>query len=188
MASAFVNFLGARQHLFDQPLHPDASTAAATILGVHLFAVHNAVLQPRADGCPGGQDDRHPRQVPHRSRTHVGAFFDEAALDTVSNLAVRSDDGLATVRAALDVFQQQRAAVVSPLLAEGAVVRDSDVNEAMVDAARLEAFFIERAGHQAEAIGRDKDEVISFFVDTATFGIGEINRKVGGRAGAEQGR
>ena len=121
--------------------------------------------------------------IPDKFRTGPvprGAFFDEAALDTVSNLAVRREDGLATVRAALDVFQQHRAAVVADLLAEGAVVRDADVNEVMVNAARLEAFFIERAGHQAEAIGRDKDEVISFFVDTATFGIGEINGKLGG--------
>jgi hypothetical protein len=179
VASAFVNFLGARPYLFEQPLHPDASTAAATILGVHLFAVHNAVLSPEPMDAPAGKTIA----IPDKFRTGPaprGAFFDESALDIVSNLAVRNDDGLATVRAALDVFQQQRAAVVSALLAKGALVRDSDVNEAMVNAGRLEAFFIERAGHQAEAIGRDKDEVISFFVDTATFGIGEINRKVGG--------
>ena len=179
VASAFVNFLGVRPYLFDQPLHPDASTAAATILGVHLFSVHNAVLSPEPMDAPAGKTIAIPDKFRTGPAPH-GAFLDEAALDTVSNLAVRRDDGLATVRAALDVFQQQRAAVVAALLAEGAVVRDSDVNEAMVNAARLEAYFIERAGHQAEAIGRDKDEVISFFVDTATFGLGQINRKVGG--------
>ena len=178
VASAFVNFLGVRPYLFDQPLHPDVSTAAATILGVHLFAVHNAVLSPEPMDAPAGKTIAIPDKFRTGPAPH-GAFFDDAALDTVSNLAVRGEDGLATVRAALDVFQQQRAAVVAALLADGAVVRDSDVNEAMVNAARLEAFFIERAGHQAEAIGRNKDEVISFFVDTATFGLGEINRKVG---------
>ncbi len=173
-----------RPHLFDGALHPAASASAATILGNHLAAVHNAVLSPgRVEPSTG---DTIEVTDASRGPTYGGvvALFDEAALDAVTDLAVRHAEGLTTMRGALDVFQQQEAAATAAVLATVTVVDPSGFLErAMVDAARLEAHFIEHAGHQAETIGRSKDDVLRFWIDFASFSIGEGLDRVPPRGG-----
>ena len=47
------------------------------------------------------------------------------------------------------------------------------LREAVADAARLEAHFIEHVGHRAEVRGRSRDVITSFWIDVATFSVGQ---------------
>jgi hypothetical protein len=174
-ASAFVNLFAARGDdvLWWQAANDEVSAGVATILGRHVPAVHFAVLHgetmttrrgalvPLVDAARG--DGVAPE----------GALLDVTAVDLLSELAVDTDDGVATVRAALDLYQaDQAAAAVQQLRLDGRWA-DALLREAVADAARLEAHFIEHVGHRAEARGRSADVVTSFWIDLATFSLGQ---------------
>ena len=42
------------------------------------------------------------------------------------------------------------------------------LREALADAARLEAYLVEHVGHRAEAMGRSRDDAVTFWTDTAS--------------------
>ena len=94
----------------------DVSRSVATILGQHVLAVQTTVLDRR----PG-----HGRTAPRASRSAAlvdvqdeargdgvtvrVAWFDEHALGVVTDLAVGRTEGLAIIRAALDIHEQDQA-------------------------------------------------------------------------------
>ena len=125
-----------------------------------MLAVQNAVLG-------GDQDTTAPRSG-HVSgarrvwtRPGVTARPPRVACSTSArsgwstDLAVDTTDGLAIIRAALDVHGQTQATLAVGRLAAGDPPAGRDPNlflaEAMQDAARLEAHLIAHAGHRAEA-------------------------------------
>ena len=145
----------------------DVSRSVATILGQHVLAVQTTVLG-------GDQDTTAPRhEQPSAALVDVldeargdgatvrVASFDEHALGVATDLAVGRTEGLAIVRAALDVHGQTQATLAVGRLAAGDLPPGRDPNlflaEAMQDAARLEAHVVAHAGHRAEERGRSVD-------------------------------
>ncbi len=98
------------------------------------------------------------------------ALFERTSLDVMTDVAVDDTTGLATIRAALDIFQADSAARAVPHI-DTFETRDAFVAEAMTEAAALEAYFIEHGGHRAEAHGRDADEAVALWVDLAELGV-----------------
>ena len=117
VASAFVDHVGSRNAdvLLAFSDNVEVSRSAATILGQHVLAVQTTVLI-------GDQDTLEPRHE-HPSAALVDvqdeargdgttvrvAWFDEHALGVVTDLAVGRTEGLAIIRAALDVQEQDQA-------------------------------------------------------------------------------
>ena len=170
VASTFVNHIGSRPDLLDDP-QPAVSTSAAVILGRHMFAVHKEVLVPET------------LREPATMRRHLdalgpdvvveAALFDAEALATVTDLAVDTDDALATMRAALDRYEQgyaAAAAAATPLL-EG-TAPEAYLDGVIGQIGRLEGYLVERAGHRAEADGRDRDRTIQRWVDLGSSVVG----------------
>ena len=163
VASAFVNHIGARTDLLDD-VAPEVSESAAVILGRHLFAVHKEVLVPETLREPATM----PRDLDAFGPDVVveAALFDADALAVVTDLAVDTDDALATMRAALDRYEQGYAAAAA---AETSRLEDTapDVylDGVIGQIGRLEAYLVERAGHRAEAEGHDRDRTIGRWVD-----------------------
>ena len=124
-----------------------------------------------------------------RGEPIVGALFDAAALDVVTALAVGSVTGTATIRVATDRYQQSQAAAGVGRIADGEIADpDRFLREALADAARLEAHIVGHVGHRAEAMGRSRDDVITFWTDAASEAIDivdvpglDIVRRPGGR-------
>ncbi len=174
-ASAFVNLFAERgaDALWWQAANDEVSQAAATILGRHLPAVHFAILHGGPMASPHGELVPLVDAARGTTAGPEGALFDIDALDLLSALAVDTDDGTATVRAALDLYQADRAAATVQQLRVDGAGADALLREAVADAARLEAHFIEHAGHRAEARGRSRDVLTSFWIDMATFSIGQ---------------
>ena len=86
----------------------------------------------------------------------------------MADLAVDTTDGVATMRAGLDLHQQTQASLGAGRIAAGEITDvNSFLREAIADAARLEAYFIEHAGHRAEANERRVDDVIGRWIDLA---------------------
>ena len=84
------------------------------------------------------------------------ALFDADALAAVTDLAVDTDDALATMRAALDRYEQgyaASAAAATPPLED--TDPDAYLDGVIRQIGRLEGYLVERAGHRAEADGRD---------------------------------
>jgi hypothetical protein len=169
VASAFVNHMGSRADLLDDPA-PEVSTSAATILGRHMFAVHKEVLVPEALGEPATM------------RRHLDAFgpnvvdaalFDTDALAAVTDLAVKTDDALATMRAALDRYEQGYAAAAAAATTRlEDTAPDAYLDGVIRQIGRLEAYLVERAGHRAEADGRERDRWIQRWVDLGSSVVG----------------
>ena len=90
VASAFVNHVGRRDPdmLWEFYANDAVSRSAATILGQHLFAVHNAVLLPERLDEPRGDLVEIADQTRGDGTIASGALFDEEALDVVTDLAV----------------------------------------------------------------------------------------------------
>ena len=195
VASAFVNHLGARPTdiLMEWADNAAVSRSVATILGQHMLAVQTTVLI-------GDQDTRGPRHEPPSAAlvdvrdeargdgtTVRVASFDEQALGVLTDLAVGRTEGLAVVRAALDVHGQTQATLAIGRLADRDLPQGRDPNlflaEAMQDAARLEAHVIAHAGHRAEERGRSVDGLIGAWIGLATLSIGGANTQYRSRGG-----
>ena len=180
VASALVNHLAARGDLLDAP--PEVSVAVARTLGRHLFAVHKDVLNPQ------------PLDQPATLRRGLDAFgpdfevevpvFDEDALAAVTDLAVDTDDGLATLRAALNDYEHDFAAAAAAAT-RGEVGDPSHfLEQAIGQLGRLEGNLLRHAGHLAEGKGRRRDEVVSRWIDgglgTVSLGVGKLGIPVPG--------
>jgi hypothetical protein len=181
VASAFVNHLGSRPELRSSP--PAVSMSAANVLGRHLFAVHKEVLNPQ------GLED------PDTMRRHLDALgpdfepevplFDEEALAAVTDLAVDTDDGLASLRAALDVYEQSYTAAAVKA-STGVEHQDPDrfLEQAIGQLGTLEGYLLRHAGHLAEGTARRHDEAIRRWVDGVSsgvsFGVGKLGFSVPG--------
>jgi hypothetical protein len=170
VASAFVNHLGSRDDLPDHPPAPVAVSAAA-ILGRHLFAVHKEVLAPEPLANPGTMlrdlDAFGPDVMIE------AALFDSDALAAVTDLAVDTDEAMATLRAALDRYEQGYAASAATATA---TLVDTDpaayLEGAIRQIGRLEGHLVRHAGHRAEAAGRDRDRTIARWVDVGSVVVG----------------
>ena len=180
VASAFVNHVGRRDPdlLWEFYANDAVSRSAATILGQHLFAVHNAVLVPERLDEPRGDLVEIADQTRGDGTIASGALFDEEALDVITGLAVDTTDGVATMRAALDLHQETQATLGVGRIANGEIADvNSFLREAVADAARLEAFIVAHAGHRAESNGRAADDVIGLWIDLGSLSIGAGNRQ-----------
>jgi hypothetical protein len=175
VASAFVNLVATRGEdvVWSFFANEEVSRSAAVILGQHMPAVHFTVLHPEEMDEPRGDVTKIRTAVSGPDHPPLGAHLDPAALDLISALAVDTDSGVAIIRSALDLHQANWATAVAEHLADGVKDPGDFLDEATADAARLEAHFIEHAGHRAEEHGRSKDRLISFWIDVATFSIGE---------------
>ena len=101
---------GVAPDLLDDPA-PEVSASAAMILGRHLFAVHKEVLVPEALREPATM--RRDLDAFGPDVVVEAALFDADALAAVTDLAVDTDDALATMRAALDRYEQGYAAAAA---------------------------------------------------------------------------
>ena len=163
VASAFVNHLGARTDLLDDG-SPEVSASAAAILGRHLFAVHKEVLVPETLREPATM--RRDLDAFGPDVVVEAALFDADALTVVTDLAVDTDDALAMMRAALDRYEQGYAAAAAAATSRlGDAAPDAYLDGVIRQIGRLEAYLVERAGHRAEAEGRDRDRTIGRWVD-----------------------
>ncbi len=176
VASAFVNHVGSRSDLSSVP--PEVSASAATILGRHLFAVHHDVLRPL------------PQEEPGTMRRALDAFgpdseievplFDEDALAAVTDLAVDTEDGLATMRASLNGYEQSFAAAAAAFSTR---VEHQDPDDFLAQAVgqlgQLEAYLLQHAGHLAEGKARRRDEAIGRWVDGVFTGFSFGSRQLG---------
>jgi hypothetical protein len=169
VASAFVNHIASRAELMEAP--PEVSVSAARILGCHLFAMHKEVLNPQPLDEPGtlrrGLDAFGPdfaAEVP---------LLDEETLAAVTDLAVDTDDGLATMRAALNAYEHGFAAAA----AEASTRLEHEdpaqfLEQAIGQLGQLEGYLLQHAGHLAEGEGRRRDDSIRRWVDGVVSGIG----------------
>ncbi|MET0145091.1 MAG: DUF6571 family protein [Ilumatobacteraceae bacterium] len=170
IASAFVNRAGSRGHvMLDDRIYANADVTAsvAEIIGAHMSGVKFSLANPEGFTDLGGA----VLDVPDDSfgaNVHV-ALFDRESLEVMTDVAVDDEHGVATIRAALDIFHADYAARAVPNI-DTFETRDAFVAEAMLESASLEAFFIERAGHRAEVNGRAADRVVTMWVDLASFG------------------
>ena len=176
VASAFVNHVGSRVDL--SSAQPEVSASAATILGHHLFAVHHDVLRPL------------PLTEPGTMRRALDAFgpdsevdaplFDSDALAAVSDLAVDTEDGLATMRAALNGYEQSFAAAAATFSTR---VEHQDPDDFLAQAigelGQLEAYLLRHAGHLTEGAARRRDEAIGRWVDGVFAGLSFGTRQLG---------
>ena len=169
MASAFVHHMGSRDGLLDDPAAP-VSASAAVILGRHMFAVHKEVLVPETLGQPATM--RRDLDVFGPDVVVEAALFDVDALAAVADLAVDTDESLATMRAALDRYEQGYAAAAAAATTRlRTTAPDAYLDGVIRQIGRLEAYLVERAGHRAEAEGRDRDRTIQRWVD---LGVGVV--------------
>jgi hypothetical protein len=181
VASAFVNHFATRGDLLNAP--PEVSAAAARTLGRHLFAVHKDVLNPE------------PLDQPATLRRGLDAFgpdfavevpvFDEDALAAVTDLAVHTDEGLATLRTALNDYEQGFAAAAATASTRADVADpDQFLEQAIGQLGRLEGYLLQHAGHLAEREGHRRDEVVSRWIDgalgTVSLGVGKLGIPVPG--------
>ena len=176
VASAFVNHVGSRSDL--SSVTPEVSASAATVLGRHLFAMHHDVLRPL------------PQDEPGTMRRALDAFgpdsdvevplFDEDALAAVTDLAVDTEDGLATMRAALNGYEQSFAASAAAFSTR-VVHQDPDdfLAQAVGQLGQLEAYLLQHAGHLAEGKARRRDEAIGRWVDGVFAGLSFGTRQSG---------
>jgi hypothetical protein len=175
VASAFVNHVGSRPDVMAAP--SPVSRSAATILGRHLLAVHHDVLKPLP------QDE--PRTMPRR----LDAFgpdavvevplFDEDALAAVTDLAVATEDGLATMRASLNRYEQTFTTAAAEASTR-VVHQDPDdfLTQAIGQLGQLEAYLLQHAGHLAEGESRRRDEAVARWVDGVFSTVGFGARKL----------
>jgi hypothetical protein len=181
VASAFVNHVAARGDLLDRS--PEVSVAAAHILGRHLFAVHKDVLNPL------------PLDHPATLRRGFDAFgpdfevevpaFDAEALAAVTDLAVHTDEGLATLRAALNEYEHGFAGAAVAASTRPEVADPSRfLEQAIGQLGHLEGYLLRRSGNLAEGEGRRRDEVVSRWIDgalgTVSLGVGRLGIPVPG--------
>jgi hypothetical protein len=170
VASAFVNHLGSRDDLLDDPPAPVAASAAA-ILGRHLFAVHKEVLVPEPLANPGTMLRNLDAFGP--DVMIEAALFDSDALAAVTELAVDTEEAMATLRAALDRYEQGYAAAAA---AATATLVDTDpaayLEGVIRQIGRLEGHLVQHAGHRAEAAGRDRDRTIARWVHVGSVVVG----------------
>jgi hypothetical protein len=181
VASAFVNHVAARGDLLDGS--PEVSVATAHILGRHLFAVHKDVLNPL------------PLDHPATLRRGFDAFgpdfevevpaFDAEALAAATDLAVHTDEGLATLRAALNDYEHGFAGAAAAVSTRPEVADPGRfLEQAIGQLGRLEGYLLRRSGHLAEGEGRRRDEVISRWIDgalgTVSLGVGRLGIPVPG--------
>ncbi|MET0325861.1 MAG: hypothetical protein ABW219_11600 [Ilumatobacteraceae bacterium] len=196
VASAFVNHLASRHPdvLWTYADNADVSRSIATILGQHMLAVQTSVLvgdqdstPPRQEEVPGALVDVFDEARGDGVSVRV-ASFDEHALGVATDLAVDSTDGLAIVRAALDIHVQTEATLAIGRVAVGDLPPGRDPNlflaEAMQDAARMEAHFVAHAGHRAEERGRSVDQLIGAWIGLASLSIGKANSQYKTHGGA----
>jgi hypothetical protein len=187
VASAFVVHVGTRPRdlLMAWSDNAGVSRSVATVLGQHVLGVQTTVLVGDQD-APGWRLERpSPALVDVQDEAHGDgvtvrvAWFDEHALGVVTDLAVGRTEGVAIMRAALDIHQQDQAALAVGRLAAGDLPAGRDPNlflaEVMQDAARLEAYVIAHAGHRAEERGRSVDAVIGAWIGLASLSIGNAN-------------
>ncbi len=170
VASVFVNHLGSRDDLLDDPPAPVAASAAA-ILGRHLFAVHKEVLVPERLAEPGTMlrdlDAFGPDVMIE------AAMFDSAALAAVTELAADTDEAMATLRAALDRYEHGYAASAAAATTSLVDTDPSTYLEGVIrQIGRLEGYLVEHAGHRAEAAGRDRDRTTARWVDVGSTIVG----------------
>jgi hypothetical protein len=176
VASAFVNHVGSRPDL--PSARSEASASAATILGHHLFAVHHDVLRPLPLTEPGTM---------HRALDAFGPdsevdvpLFDSDALAAVTDLAVDTEDGLATMRAALNGYEQSFAAAAATFSTR---LEHQDPDDFLAQAigqlGQLEAYLLQHAGHLTEGAARRRDEAIGRWVDGVFTGLSFGTRQLG---------
>ena len=189
VASAFVNHVGSRpvDVLMACSDNAEVSRSLASILGQHVLAVQTTVLIGDQDAVGMRPDHVSAALVDVQDEARGDgatvrvAWFDEHALGVVTDLAVGRTEGLAVVRAALDIHQQNQAALAVGRLAAGDLPPGRDPNlflaEVMRDAARLEAHVIAHAGHRAEERGRSVDTVIGAWIGLASLSIGGANSR-----------
>jgi hypothetical protein len=181
VASAFLNLVAIRGDLRDAP--PQVSVAVARTLGRHLFAVHKDVLNPQ------------PLEQPATLRRSLDAFgpdldvevplFDEDALATVTDLAVETDEGLATLRAALNDYEHGFTAAAAAASTRPEVPDTGRfLEQAVGQLALLEGYLLQHAGHLAESEGRRRDEAVGRWIDgalgTLSLGVGKLGIPVPG--------
>jgi hypothetical protein len=170
VASAFVNHVGSRDDLLDDPPAPVAASAAA-ILGRHLFAVHKEVLVPERLADPGTMLRDLDAFGPDGKID--AAMFDSDALAAVTELAADTDEAMATLRAALNRYEHGYAASAAAATAR---LRDADpstyLERVIRQIGRLEGYLVRHAGHRAEAAGRDRDRTTARWVDVGSTIVG----------------
>jgi hypothetical protein len=181
VASAFVNHMGSRADLLDAPA-AEVSTSTATILGRHMFAVHMAVLDDRNHDAPATMAFRLDAFGPGFEAE--AGLLDKDAVAAVTDLAVDTDEGLASMRAALAAYEQGYVAAAAEASTHP-TLEDPDgfLEEAVRQLGSLEAYLFQHAGHQAEEKDRARDRTIRLWADVASgslsFGLGRIAPVIG---------
>lgn len=197
VASAFVNLFG-RANAPRVPRADTTSTAAARVVGVHLYGVDHALGWGRgptdAERSGGSADDAADgpgvgtAPLSHQvfDETRAAAVFEPHALGQILDLAARTETGVALLRADLATYQRGLAAAAALRVAAGEIPARSVapyLEEAMQDAARLEGQFVQHVGHEAERQGRSADRARSFWIGAVGEGL-EHGGKLFGSAGS----
>jgi hypothetical protein len=106
--------------------------------------------------------------------------FDADALAAVTDLAVDTEDGLATMRAALNGYERSFAGAAAEFSTR---VEHQDPDDFLAQAVgqlgQLEAYLLRHAGHLAEGTARRRDEAIARWVDGVFAGLGIGTRQLG---------
>ncbi len=194
VASSFVNLFG-RSNAADVGHDDRASTAAARVVGAHLYGVQHAT-----GSASTVRDEDRARLLPEDQRELVtgadpagaigeltnrvfaedrpAAVFDPAALAAILGLAARTDASVEVLRHDLAHYQRGLAATTSARLATADVARSDAadyLDEVMADSGRLEGTIAAHVGREARRRGRDADQVWSFWIGA----IGETAERAG---------
>lgn len=185
VASTMVNGLGGRDDVAgDDPVYEGlsgtSSAQLAQVLTAHLPAVQEAVLRGR-DDLDGGAVDRHHRNAALGDGEMTIALFDSSSLGTFTGLAAQHGDGVAVLRTGLNDYQGLLAgSTADQVMGLPPEQRQTFLSAQMGGAGALEAFFGNEIGEQAERLGRERDDVVRFWVDAASFGVEQGGSALGG--------
>ena len=113
VASAFVNHVGSRTATRPRELYANDAVSRYGGDDPRPAPVRRAQRRARpraARPASEASSSRSPTRPGASGTIAEGALFDESALDLVTDLAVDTTDGVATMRAGLDLHQQTQAA------------------------------------------------------------------------------
>jgi len=174
VASSMVNGLGGRDEHDLAAFTETSAAAVARTLSAHMASVQWAI-SAEGDNAPedpvltaaslafGGQDN--PYEV---------AYFGSTAMDRLLAATVAHEDGVTALRTGLNAYQGVLVDETVARLEEGV---DGDpatfLSDRMYEAGELHAELGSIVADHAVATGRERDEVIGFWVDAAGFGVSQ---------------
>ncbi len=183
VASSFVNHFGPVHGAEAMHHTPDVVAASvAQILGNHMPSVHQSLLSPVHFNPPIAAVAPYKYMPFGDVATGTRAVFDRFALAAVTDLAISRDEGLATMRALTNEYQQRVADAAVGRLARGDFTEPNHALEVFIgEAGLLEGYLVGHIGQHAQHLARSRDDAISFWFDALATSAEAATSVFGGR-------